>query len=88
MNLAIDGRMVRTPLAERIKTNDFLNSVSLALPHYDERAVDAIVRKLQDPELGSAGEVIVLVSYAFMATGFWTIALFLQLTVPYFRKFP
>src|SRR5439155_9725627 len=26
--------------------------------------------------------------YAFMATGFWTIALFLQLTVPYFRKFP
>jgi len=26
--------------------------------------------------------------YAFMATGLWTIALFLQLTVPYFRKFP
>jgi von Willebrand factor type A domain len=26
--------------------------------------------------------------YAFMATGFWTVALFLQLTVPYFRKFP
>jgi len=26
--------------------------------------------------------------YAFMATSFWTIALFLQLTVPYFRKFP
>ena len=26
--------------------------------------------------------------YAFMATSFWTIALALQLTVPYFRKFP
>ena len=26
--------------------------------------------------------------YAFMATGFWTVALTLQLTVPYFRKFP
>ena len=26
--------------------------------------------------------------YAFMATGFWSLALALQLTVPYFRKFP
>ena len=26
--------------------------------------------------------------YAFMAAGFWTVALVLQLTVPYFRKFP
>ena len=26
--------------------------------------------------------------YAFMAAGFWSIALTLQLTVPYFRKFP
>ena len=26
--------------------------------------------------------------YAFMATAFWSIALVLQLTVPYFRKFP
>ena len=26
--------------------------------------------------------------YAFMATGFWMLALVLQLTVPYFRKFP
>jgi hypothetical protein len=26
--------------------------------------------------------------YAFMATAFWSLALVLQLTVPYFRKFP
>ena len=26
--------------------------------------------------------------YAFMAASFWTVALVLQLTVPYFRKFP
>ena len=26
--------------------------------------------------------------YAFMASAFWTVALLLQLTVPYFRKFP
>ena len=28
------------------------------MPHYDEEAVNAIVKKLQDPELGSAGKVI------------------------------
>ena len=26
--------------------------------------------------------------YAFIAASFWTVALTLQLTVPYFRKFP
>jgi type III restriction enzyme len=52
------GRMVRTPLARRIESNDFLNSVSLALPHYDDSAVGEIVKKLQDPETGAAGEVV------------------------------
>lgn len=52
------GRMVRTPLARRVDTNEFLNSVSLALPHYDDDAVSAIVKKLQDPETGGAGEVV------------------------------
>src|SRR5260370_14466674 len=51
------GRMVRTPLACRIVSNEFLNSVSLALPHYNEKAVDAIIKKLQDPETG-CGEVV------------------------------
>jgi len=32
--------------------------VSLALPHYDEAAVNAIIEKLQDPETGGAGEVV------------------------------
>ncbi len=52
------GRMVRTPLARRIESNEFLNSVSLALPHYDDSAVGEIVKKLQDPETGASGEVV------------------------------
>lgn len=52
------GRMVRTPLARRIESNEFLNSVSLALPHYDDSAVGEIVKKLQDPESGASGEVV------------------------------
>jgi type III restriction enzyme len=52
------GRMVRTPLARRVESNEFLNSVILALPHYDEAAVEAIVKKLQDPEAGAAAEVV------------------------------
>lgn len=45
--------MVRTPLAERIATNEFLNSVSLSLPHYDEAGVRSIIDQLQDPETGT-----------------------------------
>lgn len=52
------GRMVRTPLARQVESNELLNSVSLALPHYDESAVDAIIKKLQDPETGASGEVV------------------------------
>jgi len=52
------GRMVRTPLARKVEGNDFLNGVSLALPHYDETAVKAIVEKLQDPETGAVGEAV------------------------------
>ncbi len=48
------GRMVRTPLAKRVESNDVLNSVSLSLPYYDEEAVALIVKKLQDPESGGA----------------------------------
>src|SRR5437763_2687810 len=36
------GRMVRTPLAKRIENNDFLNKVSLYLPHYDETGLQKI----------------------------------------------
>jgi type III restriction enzyme len=52
------GRMVRTPLARRVESNEFLNSVSLALPHYDDSAVTQIVTKLQDADVGAAAEII------------------------------
>jgi len=51
------GRMVRTPLARRIESNEFLNSVSLSLPHYDEAGVNAIIDRLQNPETGAPVEV-------------------------------
>ncbi len=57
----------------------------------------AVLNAIKDIDVRSAGRVDVkryssrqpkFGPYAFMATGFWTIALALQLTVPYFRKFP
>jgi type III restriction enzyme len=51
------GRMVRTPLARRIENNDFLGSVALFLPHYDEEGLKAIVEKLEDPDTGSPVKV-------------------------------
>ena len=56
-----------------------------------------ILNAIRDIDRRSAGRVEIrrystqrpkFAPYAFMATGFWTIALLLQLTVPYFRKFP
>jgi type III restriction enzyme len=47
------GRMVRTPLARRVEDDEFLGSVALFLPHYDEKGLKAIVQKLEDPDTGS-----------------------------------
>lgn len=44
------GRMVRTPLARRIATDDVLNSVALYLPHYDDEQVKAVIEGLQSDE--------------------------------------
>ena len=46
------GRMVRTPLARKIEDDEFLNTVSLYLPHYDKAGLDKVLRRLQreDPE--------------------------------------
>lgn len=44
------GRMVRTPLARRVETSETLNSVSLYLPYYDEDALDAIIKRLSQPD--------------------------------------
>ena len=63
-------------------------------PAGDEQAV---LNAIKDIDSRSAGRVEIkrystqrpkFAPYAFMATAFWSIALVLQLTVPYFRKFP
>jgi type III restriction enzyme len=51
------GRMVRTPLARRVEEDEFLGSVALFLPHYDENGLKAIVEKLEDPDTGSPVKV-------------------------------
>jgi type III restriction enzyme len=53
------GRMVRTPLARRIITDGFLNTVALYLPHYADDKVRGVVKSLEKDESGfmSAVEV-------------------------------
>ncbi len=51
------GRMVRTPLARRVEENEFLGSVALFLPHYDEAGLKQIIEKLEDPDVGSSVKV-------------------------------
>ena len=42
------GRMVRTPLAHRISSDDFLNRVVCYLPTYDSQTVEDIVKLIRD----------------------------------------
>lgn len=51
------GRMVRTPLARRVETEDFLNSVCLYLPHYDEEGLNRILDYLQNPDPGELPQI-------------------------------
>ena len=44
------GRMVRTPLARSVETNEFLNTVSLYLPHYDPSGLDSVISRLTTPD--------------------------------------
>jgi type III restriction enzyme len=44
------GRMVRTPLARRIATDEVLNTVALYLPHYQESQVAAVVNGIESDE--------------------------------------
>ena len=46
------GRMVRTPIQQRILVDDMLNDVQLFLPHFDEKKVKKIVDELQGEEGG------------------------------------
>ena len=44
------GRMIRTPLARRIGTNEALDTVELYLPHYDADALEAVLERLRNPD--------------------------------------
>jgi type III restriction enzyme len=44
------GRMVRTPLAQRIEKDAALNDVHLFLPHYNEQTVNAVIEDLKNVE--------------------------------------
>ena len=46
------GRMVRTPIHQRIMVDDMVNDVQLFLPHFDEKMVKKVVDELQNEEGG------------------------------------
>lgn len=60
------GRMVRTPLARRIKKNVDLNNVHLFLPYYNEETVKSVITALSEsedilpPEAGTSRELVTL----------------------------
>lgn len=47
------GRVVRTPLARSVRSNEFLSSVALYLPHYDSAALQKVVEYLRSDEPGA-----------------------------------
>jgi len=53
------GRLVRTPLARRVESDDALNGVALYLPKYDRGALQRIIAKLRagDPDTLPAVDV-------------------------------
>jgi type III restriction enzyme len=44
------GRMIRTPLARRVESDEALNIVDLFLPHYDTENLEAVLNALRYPE--------------------------------------
>ncbi len=44
------GRMIRTPLARRIASDEVLNTVELFLPHYDLDALEGVLKRLRSPD--------------------------------------
>lgn len=44
------GRMIRTPLARRIESDEALNVVELFLPHYDTENLEGVLSALRNPE--------------------------------------
>ena len=53
------GRMVRTPLARRIRGIDELNTVSCYLPEYDANTVENVVSKLKEDHIDETSTVTV-----------------------------
>ena len=53
------GRMVRTPLARRIRGIDELNTVSCYLPEYDATTVENVVNKLREDHIDETSNVTV-----------------------------
>jgi len=51
------GRMVRTPLARRISTDEVLNTVALYLPYFNEAHVQQVVTAIQSAEGGVISDV-------------------------------
>ena len=88
------GRMVRTPLARRIESDESLNSVALFLPHYDAKGVDSVVARLTDPdhefvpptEVESAAEAVTLHRADGTEAIFDALAKLTSYTVPTTRK--
>ena len=44
------GRMIRTPLARRVGTDELLDTVDLFLPHYDAVSLENVLSRLRNPE--------------------------------------
>ena len=51
------GRMVRTPLHQRIASDEVLNDVKLFLPYFDKAAVEKVVAALKSREEASVGDI-------------------------------
>lgn len=47
------GRMLRTPLHQRVTSDEYLNSVYVFLPYFNHGTVDKIVKELRDEEGGA-----------------------------------
>ena len=67
------GRMVRTPIQQRILVDDMLNDVQLFLPHFDAEKVQQVVDELQNSEGGELptdvlGEELEHGSYVILTT--------------------
>lgn len=46
------GRMFRTPLAQRVSVDEYLNSVNLFLPYFNKETVEKIVKAIKDEDGG------------------------------------